>query len=250
MPAYNIVNAASMQAGQPEDIGPVLANFQAIQAIVNGGLDNTNIANGLLPSKLAGFPSNSQVVLKGDGSWGTLVIPYGISLPASPTDGQEAILVDSITNPSYQWRFRYNAGSASAYKWEFIGGAEASVEILTSEVRTAGSGYGDLATVGPSMTLPRAGEWIFAIETHISFIAVNATCYAQCAAQFGASAPDPNDAVTFEFSNGPTVSITNTLSRHIRRASAAQTVKLAYLAVGANGTFLRRRLGVLPVRVS
>jgi hypothetical protein len=50
-------------------------------------------------------------------------IPYGTSLPASPYDGQEAVLVDSISNPSYQWRFRYNAGSASSYKWEFIGGS-------------------------------------------------------------------------------------------------------------------------------
>src|SRR6516165_9884547 len=48
-------------------------------------------------------------------------IPYGTSLPASPFDGQEAILVDSVTNPSYQWRFRFNAGSTSAYKWECVG---------------------------------------------------------------------------------------------------------------------------------
>jgi hypothetical protein len=47
---------------------------------------------------------------------------YGTTLPAAPFDGQEAILVDSLTNPNYQWRFRYNAGSSSAYKWEFIGG--------------------------------------------------------------------------------------------------------------------------------
>ena len=47
---------------------------------------------------------------------------YGTILPASPIDGQEYTLVDSLTNPSYQWRFRWNAGSSSAYKWEFVGG--------------------------------------------------------------------------------------------------------------------------------
>ena len=41
------------------------------------------------------------------------VIAYGTSLPTAPTDGQEAVLVDNTTNPSYQWRFRYNAGSSS-----------------------------------------------------------------------------------------------------------------------------------------
>ena len=54
--------------------------------------------------------------------------PYGTSLPASPFNGQEAILVDSTTNPTWEWRFRYNANSSSAYKWEFIGGTPYSAE--------------------------------------------------------------------------------------------------------------------------
>ena len=53
------------------------------------------------------------------------ITSYNTSLPTSPVDGQEAILVDSVTNPTYIWHFRYNAGSTSAYKWEFIGGAPA-----------------------------------------------------------------------------------------------------------------------------
>jgi len=35
-----------MQAGQPEDISQVLANFQAIASILNGGIDSTNITDG------------------------------------------------------------------------------------------------------------------------------------------------------------------------------------------------------------
>lgn len=46
MSFYNVVNSASMQSGQPEDIGPVLANFNAIAAVLNGGVDNSNIAAG------------------------------------------------------------------------------------------------------------------------------------------------------------------------------------------------------------
>lgn len=46
MPAYNIVNPTSMQAGQPEDISQVLANFQALAALVNGSLDGYNISPG------------------------------------------------------------------------------------------------------------------------------------------------------------------------------------------------------------
>src|SRR4029077_16918092 len=47
---------------------------------------------------------------------------YGTTLPASPVDGQEAILVDSVTNPTHQERFRFHAGRPTPYKWEFVGG--------------------------------------------------------------------------------------------------------------------------------
>jgi hypothetical protein len=33
---------------------------------------------------------------------------YGTKLPGSPVDGELAGLVDSVINPSFQWRFRYN----------------------------------------------------------------------------------------------------------------------------------------------
>jgi len=87
------------------------------------------------------------------------VATYGTSLPNGPYDGQEAILVDSLTNPSYQWRFRYNVGSTSAYKWEFIGGAPKSASVNVSEVCNSGS-LVDLATVGPQFTLPRSGDYM------------------------------------------------------------------------------------------
>src|SRR5262245_52083009 len=41
---YNVVNAASMQTGQPEDVSQVLANFNAIASVLNGGVDNSNVS--------------------------------------------------------------------------------------------------------------------------------------------------------------------------------------------------------------
>jgi hypothetical protein len=51
---YNVINPLSMQAGSPEDVSQVLANFNAISAVLNGSLDNTNMAPaaGILRSKL------------------------------------------------------------------------------------------------------------------------------------------------------------------------------------------------------
>jgi len=82
---------------------------------------------------------------------------YGTSLPASPTDGQEAILVDSTTNPSYQWRFRYNANSTSAYKWEFTGGVFPLVQTAPNAAFSSGSWT---AVAGAaSFAVPRAGDY-------------------------------------------------------------------------------------------
>lgn len=61
---------------------------------------------------------------------------YGTTLPASPVDGQEFILVDSTTAPSYQWRLRYNAGSSSAYKWECIGGVPWALSSTVADATT------------------------------------------------------------------------------------------------------------------
>lgn len=78
----------------------------------------------------------------------TLAVAYGTTLPSSPADGQEAVLVDSLTNPTYQWRFRYNTANTTPYKWEFIGG---------SPMYARNNGMG-----GVSLTLPRAGVYTLA----------------------------------------------------------------------------------------
>ena len=83
---------------------------------------------------------------------------YGTTLPASPVDGAEHVLVDSASNPTWQWRLRYNAGSTSAYKWEFVGGIPARAYIPQQEGTTSTS-HVALATAGPQLTLPRAGEY-------------------------------------------------------------------------------------------
>jgi len=86
-------------------------------------------------------------------------LAYGTSLPASPVDGQEAILVDSVTAPTYQWRFRYNAASTSPYKWEYIGGAPMRHEMAASQ-SISGSAYVNAPTPGPTLVVPLAGEYL------------------------------------------------------------------------------------------
>src|SRR5215831_12292359 len=122
MGAYNVISPSAMAAGQPEDISVVLANFQAIATVLNGGIDNSNI-------------------LLGDGSWGTLVTGPGApvtALPGSPTDKQQAVWTDSVTVPTYTWLMQYNA---SLGYWQNIGG----------------HGWLEGTT---TITIPRAGDYV------------------------------------------------------------------------------------------
>jgi len=148
MGAYNVVSPSAMQAGQPEDISVVLANFQAIATVLNGGIDNSNIsvAAAIAASKLAGYPADSTKILLGDGTWNTLVTGPGApvtALPGSPTDKMQVIFTDSTTTPTYWWLMQYS--SALGY-WINLGG------------------HGWLQAVGsgsyPSVTVPRAGDYM------------------------------------------------------------------------------------------
>lgn len=97
------------------------------------------------------------ITVSSGGGGGAAAPGYGTTLPATPVDGQEHILVDSTTTPTYQWRFRYNAGSSSPYKWEFVGGSPMTAYYgATEPIGTIGSWFG----ASPTLLLPRAGSYL------------------------------------------------------------------------------------------
>jgi hypothetical protein len=84
------------------------------------------------------------------------VLNYGTTLPSSPYNGQEYTLVDSVTLPNYQWRFRYNANhTGDAYKWEYVGGAAwVAVDSTTQSIPTA------TWLKGFTLSIPRNGFYV------------------------------------------------------------------------------------------
>jgi len=176
--------------------------------------------------------------------WATSVaLGYGTTLPASPYNGQEFVLVDSTTNPSYQWRLRFNANSTSAYKWEFVGGAPVNGYVGTTE-SSAAAGWTDLATIGPSFTLPRAGDYLFAFETTM-------TCSIANWPHVGLSLSGAAPAIEALASNNAAMYQTASSTwRKIAGLAASTAVKLMYHPNGASVTFLYRTLNVQPVRVA
>jgi hypothetical protein len=105
--------------------------------------------------------SGNQAKICINSAWTAVGVPKVTSLPATPADGDEVYYEADATNGIY-WHFRYNADSASTYKWEFIGGPSIFAEVVTDETTTSTT-YADLDTVGPSATVPLAGDYDVAI---------------------------------------------------------------------------------------
>jgi hypothetical protein len=129
-----------------------------------------NTGNQGLQGDGAPMPINEGQWLKGSGGvavWSPITtadVPniaakptYGLEWPISPIDGQEHILVDSFSNPTWFWRCRYNAGSTSTYKWEVIGAMPILIYKGGQVQKDAGSWY----TIYPdTIRAPRAGEYV------------------------------------------------------------------------------------------
>jgi len=177
------------------------------------------------------------------GAWTTLGNPiYGTSLPASPADGMEYILVDSVTNPSYQWRFRFNAGQAAlGYKWEFVGGAGA---YSRSDVANAVSSTGFVDPANNcAFTVPRAGEYEVEFGGNLNFQNLILSVKKGGAAT--------SDADGIGAASGGAMSFQG--HRLIRSAglNAGDVVKLQFRSTsGSSITNNQRYMKVTPLRVS
>lgn len=166
-------------------------------------------------------------------------------------DGDEILLEVDATNGVY-WRFCYRAASASAYKWEFLGGPP-----FVSEVTTAGTissaSYNALSPSGPSLALPRAGDYDIVTDFDAQPTSAASQEDIYCMSyDIGATTAVDADRATINVS----ISDTHGGSAHrIRRKTGLTAVTLAAKfrkQVGGmdNGTVNWRRMSVLPVRIS
>jgi hypothetical protein len=79
------------------------------------------------------------------------------SLPAGPVDGQEVYYLADGTN-GVVWHLRYRAASASAYKWEFVGGPPLAAVGSDTLDTTASTTPVDLSPL-VAVTVPLAGDY-------------------------------------------------------------------------------------------
>lgn len=149
------------------------------------------------------------------------------------------------------WMLRYNSGSASANKWEFLGGAALDNEVATEEA-TASVAYVDLATVGPSITIPLAGDYLVTGGAYIWTEDLGAL-QAFASLKIGAAATaDPNRQAWMAVSADATGARRGgqfASKGEVLTLAAADVLKLQYRVTAGAATFGKRWISVLPIRL-
>lgn len=182
----------------------------------------------------------------------TIGLPAFTSLPSSPYNGQIVPFVADATN-GIVWQFRYNSGDVSGYPWEFFGGGSMWSEIATTET-TNSTSYTDLSTVGPTLIVPRAGEYEILEVGTIGVNSLNTGSLQQwsgsIAAKLGAAAAaDAERAIFMAVASG--AEVFSSVSRTIHRTlTAGETIKLQYKVNSGTSEFSNRGLFIRPLRVA
>lgn len=169
------------------------------------------------------------------------------ALPASPPDGTE---VHYLANAAagVVWHLRYRAAATGAYKWEFVGGSGLQAYIATAGT-TSSAAYTDLATPGPTVTLPLAGEYEVQHAATMGATAASQTAY-QSYAIGAAAAADSEQVIQGNpagLTTGNFFSLSSAVRRHTVAAGTALTCK--YRSSSGVSTFQARSLRAVPVRV-
>ena len=231
--AYSGVLAAGGGASNPPGVsayykdGALIGNESGLNFITPVGLGLTVVDN----------PGLTRVDVTYRGQVSRLAT--GAFPPAGPQDGD---LVSLKVSANVDWLFVYDA--ATAY-WHFIGGPPLLSTVAANEARS-NAAYGDLATVGPSVTVPRLGDYIADVAAFMTMtgsantgfmsFAVNAA-----AATDGRAAAGQAGLATFEGTGSRktalTLAINDVLTAKYRGNTAAQI------------DYSDRVISVLPVRI-
>jgi hypothetical protein len=176
------------------------------------------------------------------------VFPVVTALPTSPRDGEICFYEADATN-GVVWMLQYDPGAVGSYDWRFVGGAPLFSEVATSETRVLNS-YGDLATVGPSVTCPLAGDYDVHIGANVD-IDVIATAWMSYA--IGASAATDTDGLRLgsgaTAADNPNVNLSRLRRKTALAASTALVAKYKNTGGAGLATFAHRWMTATPVRV-
>lgn len=169
----------------------------------------------------------------------------GTSLPSSPQNGDQFLLVDSMSAPTYQWLLQYVSAKASN-KWVFIGGSPGTSEVTTDEGTTSDT-YAALATAGPTFAIPVAGDYLVTVGGQ-SYNGTSGIAGVMSYDIGGTGAVDADAWYGNEIGNGNGGDATRTRKKS---GLTAVTLTAKYKRRSASGTtqFKNRWMSVIPVAI-
>jgi hypothetical protein len=161
------------------------------------------------------------------------------TFPGSPVDGDIHVYPADTTN-RVMWQFMWRAASS---KWEFIGGSPLYAEVATSE-GTASTTYAALATAGPSIVLPFAGDWMIEIGAYATQTADGAAGLMS----YDIGGTGAVDADALEHLRGTNSSAMSGTFGRRKAGLTAVTLTAKYKTAGAGtATFKKRWMKATPV---
>jgi hypothetical protein len=184
----------------------------------------------------SGTPDSTKY-LRGDGTWQVITTGPGApatTLPGSPTNGQQAILTDSTTAPTYQWLLQYDTTISDSYKWRYIGGVPYD---QTGDTNVVSGSFTDVL----SFTVPRAGIYQYDFRGWADLTA-------------GASTSVMNFIVA-----GVTVTTSSTVqprnqvifwSADTGSLAASDVIRLAIHSNGTDTAYVKSAITINPVRIA
>lgn len=170
------------------------------------------------------------------------------ALPSGAVDGQIINFLASSTTGTV-WQLLYSSATG---KWHYIGGPPLLSLVDTAET-TASVVEVDLATVGPTITAPLAGDYQAAWGARMFGGPAAAAQSVQMKIKIGAAAGTfPLDF----FTGSAAVGATSVASHNARMVPligagilAGTVIKNTYQVNGATGNYANRWLTLLPIRV-
>lgn len=195
-------------------------------------------------STTSGYFFNFRGLVIGDAGGSGVDFGLVTALPGSPSDGDYCTLTDSLSAGTYQWRFQY-VSARSTNKWVFIGGPPLEAEVATAE-STSSTSFTDLATTGPAVTLPVAGDYFVDHGTYMDGSAGGvggAMSYA-----IGATAASDNDSVSLCVDNNAVNRLNGRrLKKKTGLTAVTLTCKYKNTDVAGSPRFISRYIAVTPI---
>lgn len=234
------------EAGATTAANPVATNTQGRTGVwVDRGAYNCTVTGTGIVTYTEPFdaaPAGDNAV---DTIWASQVFPARVTtLPASPFDGQIVAYVADAVN-GVVWMLKYNAGSASTYKWEYLGGGALVSEVIAAEA-ISNTVYAALTTAGPSITVPLAGDYEV---SHGSRSSGNSGNTMKHSYDIGGTAAVDADATQLTIpTNSTTLNVSRTRRKNGLTANTALVSKYTSTAAIA-GNFGDRWMRVVPIRV-